>query len=925
MSCKKIGEYLIDRGVCDAQDVNTAIDLQLTLTEKGTYKPIGQILIEKSSLNARNLKLNLHSQVKDMLSSVDLFNSMPRKVISKIASTAECIAFPKGETIIYEGDLGDSFYQVISGLIRIFHVSEDGVQITLNTLGPGESFGEMALLTGEPRSASVDIQEAGSLLRISKQAFDQFVSEIPGFSLMLSRILSDRLRTGTFNLLEASANQKAYQRFISQQDSRFEAKLHGTCKSIKRLKDKINQIAKNDETVLIIGEAGTEKGDVARLIHSISKKKNEPFLSVDIKSVNMGRSDGGHKHHDPIRLELAQECALFGHVKDAFSFASERRLGLFQVGDGGTIVIENIEHLAFNIQTRLADFIENGHFQTLGSQNTTHSTIRIIATSCVDLSEHVQNNKFNKHLFDLFKESQTLIVPPLKKRKKDLGQIVKYLVKLYSTRAGKSVPDINDDAYKDIMSYDWPGNTDELKAVIQRAVNLTSSTILTSEDILIGISSQITGGAKFNLLKFKHIRSLFLSRFFPNTIQFVTASFFALIICLGFFGSQEPGNNISLELTWGIWEPLAIMLSILAAKIWCAACPVGALSSHISHNYGLKRNIPSFIRSHGDYFAVAGLGLIFLSIAFFNMPASPRATAAMILSIFAPAIILAFIYRRRIWCRFLCPLGKLLGFLSRCSPLELRANYNICNNDCTDHACYIGSDRHPGCPVFEAPFVLYNNQECILCGNCIKNCPHQSPVLSVRAPGQELWTFRKPDSVMILLASLITGSQFFRGLEKTDSFHSYMEKLDHQWMIYSIFITLTCLLAFLLIQTAGNMIFKSVKTTSREKSNLMVYLLVPIIASFELGFQFERLVSLGGQSLVTLGNHFNFDWSFLMISMGPGMIKFHQIAFMLAGLLYSRVVLVKLLNNQHYLPINHLSRLGHWPVILLAVSYILIF
>jgi hypothetical protein len=98
-----------------------------------------------------------------------------------------------------------------------------------------------------------------------------------------------------------------------------------------------------------------------------------------------------------------------------------------------------------------------------------------------------------------------------------------------------------------------------------------------------------------------------------------------------------------------------------------------------------------------------------------------------------------------------------------------------------------------------------------------------------------------------------------------------------------------------------------------------------LIASFELGFQFERLVSLGGRSLVTLGNHFSFDWSFLMFSMGPGMIKFHQIAFVLTGLLYSRVVLVKLLNNQHYLPIKYLSRLEHWPVILLAVSYILIF
>lgn len=162
------------------------------------------------------------------------------------------------------------------------------------------------------------------------------------------------------------------------------------------------------------------------------------------------------------------------------------------------------------------------------------------------------------------------------------------------------------------------------------------------------------------------------------------------------------------------------------------------------------------------------------------MPFSPRATAGLVLSLVLPAVILALIYRRRVWCRFLCPLGKLVGFLSRCSFLELRANHNICNNDCTENSCYVGR-KGQGCPVFEAPFALNTNQNCIMCGNCIKNCPNQSPALNLRVPGHELWNFRKPDLTMALLGPLLMGTQLFRGLEKGGYFHYGAAVLNQKW------------------------------------------------------------------------------------------------------------------------------------------------
>ena len=921
MAVKKIGDYLVESQTCDEQMIDAARERQISLETEGIYKPIGQIIIESENLNPEVLESILRRQGEDMLCSVDLFKSLPPELIAKIAEVAECRAFPKGEIIMHEGDQGDSFYQVISGLTRVFRVSEDGVAVTLATLGPGESLGEMALLTGEPRSASVETQEASSFLVISKQAFDQLAAEIPEFSLALSKILSSRLSRGGSELVHASATEKAYQRFVSEQTAGFEPKLIGRSKAVKRLQSHIKEVAENDKPVLILGEPGTEKGDVAGLIHLGSKRKEGPLLVVDIKTVNMGRAVGRPRERDPIRLELAQSSTLFGHIKGALTLAPERRLGLFQAGDGGTVIIENIEHLADSVQNKLVDFIQHGLFHPLGSQTSMHSSIRVVATSSADLSQLALDGGFNQHLFDLMEGSHTLMVPPLRKRKKDLRQLTECLLEHYSGQAGKSVSGIDQDVYKSIMAYDWPGNTDELKVVIRRGVNLVQNNRLTPEDILIGTVPQVAGKLSFNLLKLDRVHQLFRSNAFPASAQLLAASFFILIMYLGFFGTQKPNYNVSLELTWGLWEPLVVLSCILAARIWCAVCPVGATSSLISRKYGLSRNVPSFIRNYGIYLAAAGLGLIFLSEVVFNMPFSPRATAMLIVSITLPAVILALVYRRRIWCRFLCPLGKLVGFLSSCSLVELRANHNICNNDCLENSCYVGSEHQAGCPVFEAPFVLHNNQHCILCGNCIKNCSHQSPALNLRTPGHELWTFRKPDLTMALLGPVMMGSQLFRGLEKAGYFHQYAAATDQPWIVYTILLIITTALAFFFVRTAGQAAFGSAKTTPSEKTKLMVYTLVPLVVFFELSFHFERLISRGGQVLPTLGRQLGFDWGFLGLSIGPWLVKVQQLVFILVGVLAAQALLKKLLGSRQDTPITRLSFQRQWPIWLLAVVY----
>jgi hypothetical protein len=136
---------------------------------------------------------------------------------------------------------------------------------------------------------------------------------------------------------------------------------------------------------------------------------------------------------------------------------------------------------------------------------------------------------------------------------------------------------------------------------------------------------------------------------------------------------------------------------------------------------------------------------------------------------------------------------------------------------------------------------------------------------------------------------------------------------------------ITTFLAFLFVRMTSNVVFDSAKTTSRERSSLMIYAFVPLIVGFELGFHFERLIRLGGRLLPTLGSYFGFNWDFLVVNMGPGFIKVHQIAFVLIGVLASRAVLLRLFRNRYHTPLKRLSLRQTWPILLLAASYIWMF
>ena len=913
------GAFVLEEGLCSEEILLQALEKQKELFAQGIYKPIGQLLVEKGHISSQSREWILLKLCLERLSSSEIFQDLPRPSLRLISQVVEHRVVPPDTVFIREGEAGDSFCIILSGRVRVFRALDDGSKVPLNTLGPGECFGEMALLTGNPRSASIETIEATSLLVIPKDEFDRLLDLHPRLNSHFLKVLSEWLNRSNVGLVAASQNEQAYQRFVSDQAEVPNEELIGTSKAVNKLRQRVKEAASRNKPLLIVGEPGTEKLAVAALLHSESGRGGSPFLTMNAKTVTLQDAGTSHESQDPLHLEVAQKSALFGHEKGDFSFAQSRRLGLLEVGNTGSVVIEEISSLTASTQEDLADFLDSGEFQVLNSQRTVRSSTLIIATEVEDLRALKEDGRLQPRLWAHLADN-SIAVPPLRKRKRDLSLIVEGLIERFNRQTGKSVHGMEREVYSRIMAYNWPGNMEELEVVVRRAVNLAQSDQLKSEDVFIGIRP-ITGKLSFNLFRLEQIRRIFFHRAYPAALQVITGFFFAIIIYEGFFGSPQAGSNVSLPLTWGIWEPTIIMSAFFAAKIWCTACPIGALSELTSRHLSLQRRVPPFIRHYGFWLGAIGVGVIMWSEVAFHLPSSPVGTAVLISTIALLGFVFGLLFQRRSWCRYVCPLGYLIGVFSQCSLIEMRSNYGICNNECLDHRCFVDKKDEPGCPMFQAPFSLASNLECILCARCIKSCPHESPMLNLRIPGYELAKVSHPSPVMNAFVPVILGSQLLRGLEAQGSLWM-LKGLDYQWLVLGLLLLVLTMGAFCFVRASGFLSFAALRSVDGAKGELVSYVFVPLIFAYEIGYQFEALLTRSGDLLPALGHKLGLDWSHLGFVLSQGQVLFWQTLLILAGLVFASTVLSKL--AQYHEPLEE-SR-NRWqrrvPLFILAGYYL---
>jgi polyferredoxin len=476
------------------------------------------------------------------------------------------------------------------------------------------------------------------------------------------------------------------------------------------------------------------------------------------------------------------------------------------------------------------------------------------------------------------------------------------------------------------MRYDWPGNMEELEVVIRRAIILAQGDYLMPEDIFVGMAPP-EGKHVFNLLKLDNVRDLFLHNFYPVGLQLVTGAIFALIFFFAFTGSNSSGSNIIVVMVWALWWPVLVISWLLGARIWCAVCPMGAANDLLNRFCSLKRQVPKSVRKYGAYISAAGLALIIYVEASTNMVHSPRATGFLLLSILLCAVLSGLLFERRLWCRYLCPLGRLAAVFSSCSIIEWRANSSICNSTCQTNACFKGNELVPGCPIYQGPFSLRSNHNCILCGNCVKLCENASPTLNLRIPGHELWAALSVERVSIIFMPVIMGTQVLRGLEYTYLTRTLENATHSYWAAYGIILVAATALSYYFIKIGGQLAFAELRDDSIDKGALFTNALIPLAFAFELGYQIRPLLERLGHFFPILGRQFGIDLQFLDFAIAAGSSKPWQILSVFFGLLTSLIFLNILIKN-HEIPHEEKTKplyVRRFPVYFLAGFYIAMF
>ncbi len=239
----------------------------------------------------------------------------------------------------------------------------------------------------------------------------------------------------------------------------------GTSSALRTVLSRISKVAPSDSTVLITGETGTGKELVARAIHRRSHRGLRVFISVNCAAIP----------RDLIASEL------FGHERGAFTGATQRRLGRFELADGGTIFLDEVGELLPDTQVALLRVLQEREFERLGGTQPIHVDVRVVAATNRNLEAAASNGSFRQDL--LYRLNVFPIeVPPLRERKDDILMLVEYFVQRYATRAGKNLQSIDKKTLELFHSYEWPGNIRELQNVIERSVILSSGGVFSVDE-----------------------------------------------------------------------------------------------------------------------------------------------------------------------------------------------------------------------------------------------------------------------------------------------------------------------------------------------------------------------------------------------------------------------------------------------------------
>ncbi len=242
--------------------------------------------------------------------------------------------------------------------------------------------------------------------------------------------------------------------------------------SMHKVFEVVRKVADTRSTILVRGETGTGKELIARALHNLSGRREKPFIPVDCATLS----------------ETLLESELFGHVKGAFTGATADKKGLFEVAEGGTIFLDEVGHVAPEMQAKLLRVLQDGQVKRVGEAVSRRVDVRLIAATNEDLEAAIPAGRFREDLYYRL-NVVPILIPPLRERKEDIPLLVDFFIRKYNRLENKDLGGMDEEALKVLFGYDWPGNVRELENLVHRAVVMEKGERIAAGDLPENICS----------------------------------------------------------------------------------------------------------------------------------------------------------------------------------------------------------------------------------------------------------------------------------------------------------------------------------------------------------------------------------------------------------------------------------------------------
>ncbi|TVU55188.1 MAG: 4Fe-4S binding protein [Arthrospira sp. PLM2.Bin9] len=786
------------------------------------------------------------------------------EILQAIAPQLEERNIPINTVVVTKGTSPDRLYILRSGDLENPDAPKTDKYL------PGIAINLQSLLLNNPVQQTLITRTDCQFWVMKAGEFHKFVEAHPEINQAFSQQLAEEVEELSAQLVYEQERLAILQPYLIPRARRG---IVGKSRYAVRLRSQIKEASKNRKSVLIFGEPGIEKDNLAALIHFGSDDRREPVIQVNCSKLQTSGAD------------------LFGRTGG--------KSGLIEALGKGTLIFNNIQELPRELIPAISNLLELGTYIPVSKGGAETVNAKVSQARIIIISE--------KMVAKIETLVETVIkVPPLRVRKSDIGDWVNYNISLICRNKGINRVQMTPEALRRLQAYDFPNNLRELRNLVERAiVQLQGCAEITEE--IIWPSQTKKQQFRVNLLNtYPKFRKFLRSPWWPDRINYgFTVAVFAAVVAILFLGPQTRSQNFALNLFWAWWWPLILLIFPFLGRIWCAVCPFmiyGEITQKLSlwlFPRQLKKWPRQSAEKWGGWFLFGLFALILLWEELWDLPNTAYLSACLLLLITAGAMIFSAIFERRFWCRYLCPIGGMNGMFAKLAITELRAQQGTCSAECNTYQCYKGGPQKgegmetAGCPLYSHPAQLEDNRDCVLCMTCLKACPHRSVEVNLRPPGIELWTTHIPRTYEVALLFLLLDAVFLHHLPQLQQYFNFTLNLDNFWIHLGVATVVLALPA--IIPGFAHLIYRLISPRKPRKFIELAYGLLPFALAINLAHYLRLGLAEGGRILpVTLAT-FGLDGSSLPVWVAhPAVIEFLQGTTLLSGILIAILLTQKI-------------------------------